>query len=263
MCYFNSIRIRREEYVRLQSSHTKIAFLSEDLAIHKGFDYGHYPVIRAKGGKHETERVDMEWGFLPPYINTEDKIKNFRFGYKDAGGQWHKGYTTLNATSEQLLDKLFRDSALHRRCLIPSAGFFEWMHVQVVGRSGKLLKTPERFPYHIRLKNQEEFFMAGIWQPHINTDTGDATGTFAIVTTVANTLMKQIHNSRERMPTILPGYLADAWLYNNLTDQQILDIANFQVASEEMLATPLHKDFLSRSNPLKQVIYEEARLVEE
>ena len=88
-------------------------------------------------------------------------------------------------------------------------------------------------------------------------DTGITTDTFAIVTTDANTLMKQIHNSKERMPTILPGDVAEAWLYKDLNDQEILDIANYQVASAEMKATPLHKDFLKRDNPHEEVIYQE------
>jgi hypothetical protein len=70
--------------------------------------------------------------------------------------------------------------------------------------------------------------------------------------------MKQIHNSKERMPTILPGDVADAWLYNDLTDQNILDIANYQVASAEMIAIPLDKDFLKKENPHEQVVYKEA-----
>lgn len=257
MCYYNGIKVTHDEYVRLKALERRFAFLSDKLAIHKGFDYGNFPVIRPVAGTHETERVEMEWGFLPPYANTNEKIKNFRFGYKDANGKWHNPYTTLNATSEQLLDKMFKDAALHRRCLIPSTGFFEWRHVMVVGKSGKLLKTPEKFPYYIQMKKQEEFYMAGIWQPNTNIDTGITTNTFAIVTTDANTLMKQIHNSKERQPSILPGDVAEAWLYNSLSDQEILDIANYQCASDEMKAVPLHKDFLKRENPLEEVVYKE------
>ena len=69
--------------------------------------------------------------------------------------------------------------------------------------------------------------------------------------------MKQIHNSKERMPTILPGDLAEAWLYKNLTVQEIADLANYQVSSIDMIARPLHKDFLKRENPLEEVIYDE------
>ncbi|HRO46349.1 SOS response-associated peptidase family protein [Agriterribacter sp.] len=257
MCYYNGIKVTRDEYIRLKALEKRFAFLNDEMAIYKGFDYGDYPVIRPKANSHETERVEMQWGFLPPYVNTTEKIKNFRYGYKDATGKWKPSYTTLNATSEQLLEKMYKDAALHRRCLIPSAGFYEWRHVQVVGKSGKLLKTPEKFPYHIEMVNQPEFYMAGIWQPNTNLDTGITTDTFAIVTTDANTLMKQIHNSKERMPTILPGDVAEAWLYKDLNDQEILDIANYQVASAEMKATPLHKDFLKRDNPHEEVIYQE------
>lgn len=258
MCYYNGIKVTREEFTRLKALEKKIAFLGNELAIHKGFDYGDFPVIRPKANSKETERIAMQWGLLPPYVNTTEKIKNFRFGYKDASGKWHKPYTTLNATSEQLLDKMFRDAALHRRCLVPSTGFFEWMHVQVIGKSGKLLKTPEKFPYYIQMRNEEEFYMAGVWQPVTIADTSETINTFALVTTAANNLMKQIHNSKERQPTILPGDLAEAWLYRDLSAQEIVDIGNYQVSSADMIARPLHKDFLKRDNPLEEVIYSEA-----
>jgi putative SOS response-associated peptidase YedK len=131
------------------------------------------------------------------------------------------------------------------------------MHVTVVGKSGKLLKTPEKFPYVIQMRNEPEFYLAGIWQPWFDTGSKMTINTFAIVTTAANSLMKQIHNSKERMPTILAGDLAEAWLYNDLSDQQILDIANYQVASAEMMATPLDKDFLKKENPHERTIYKE------
>ena len=200
----------------------------------------------------------MQWGFLPPYLRNEEDVKKFRFGYKDCYGIYNKPYTTLNATSEELLSKMYKDAALKRRCLIPSQGFYEWMHVMVVGKSGKLLKTPEKFPYLVKMRKEEEFFMAGIWQPWFNAESKTSTNTFSIVTTAANTLMKQIHNSKERMPTILPGDLAEAWLYNDLKDQDILDIANYQLASAEMIAIPLDKDFLKKENPHEQVVYKEA-----
>ena len=152
---------------------------------------------------------------------------------------------------------MFKDAALKRRCLIPVNFFYEWMHVTVVGKSGKLLKTPEKFPYLVEMRNEPEFFLAGIWQPWFDTESKTTTNTFAIVTTTANSLMKQIHNSKERMPTILPGHLKDAWLYNDLSDQEILDIANYQVASIEMIATPLDKDFLKKENPHERTIYKE------
>ena len=255
MCYYNGRRVTKEEYSRLKDLEKQVAFLNEDLAIHKGFDYNDFPIIKAIAGTHETERVEMQWGFLPPYLKNKEAVNKFRNGYKDATGKYIKGYTTLNATSEELLSKMYKDAALHRRCLIPSPGFYEWRHVQVIGKSGKLLKTPEKFPYLVQLRNQPEFYIAGVYQPWMDNDTKETINTFALVTTAANTLMKQIHNSKERMPTILPGDLAEAWLYSDLKEQEILDIANYQVASADMIATPLNQDFLKRENPHDPVIY--------
>ena len=257
MCYLTGRKISNTEFQELLELNERMGFLNEELAIYKGFDYNTYPVIRPAEGKRATEIAKMQWGFLPGYVKTKEDVKKFRFGYKDDAGKYHKPYTTLNATSEELLSKMFKDAALKRRCLVPVNCFYEWMHLTVVGKSGKLLKTPEKFPYLIEMRSEPEFYLAGIWQPWFDFESNATTNTFAIVTTSANGLMKQIHNSKERMPTILPGDLADAWLYNQLTDQEILDIANYQVASAEMAATPLDKDFLKKQNPHERTLYRE------
>lgn len=257
MCYITGKKLSKREYLELLELAERMGYLCEDFAIYKGFDYNMYPVIRPAEGDHKTEVVKMQWGFLPPYLKTKEDVRKFRFGYKDDKGKYYKPYTTLNATSEELLSKMYREAALKRRCLVPVNFFYEWMHVTVVGKSGKLLKTPEKFPYMIQMRNEEEFYLAGIWQPWFDTESKTVTNTFAIITTVANSLMKQIHNSKERMPTILPGNLTEAWLYHDLSDQEILDIANYQVASAEMIATPLDKDFLKKQNPHERTLYKE------
>jgi len=258
MCYYNGVKVTKKEYDRLHELEKTIANLSEGLAIYKGFDYNMIPAIKPVPGTHTNQRVEMQWGFLPFNVKTYEEVERFRKGYKDAKGIWHKPYTTLNATSEEILNKpFFRDAALHRRCLISSNGFYEWMHVQVVGKSGKLLKTPEKFPYLVQMRNEDEFYFAGIYNPWKDPLTGKIIDTVALLTTAANTVMKQIHNSKERMPTILPGDLAEAWLYKDLTIDDILDIANYQVASYDMIATPLNKEFLKSANPHEPVIYSE------
>jgi hypothetical protein len=55
------------------------------------------------------------------------------------------------------------------------------------------------------------------------------------------------------MPTILPGDLAEAWLYKDLSDQEIVDIGNYQVSSVDMKAWPLHKDFLKEKTRWKKL----------
>ena len=162
MCYLTGRKISNTELQELLELNERMGFLGEGLAIYKGFDYNKYPVIRARSGKQETETVKMQWGFLPPYLKTWEEVRKFRYGYKDETGRYHKPYTTLNATSEELLSKMYGDAARKRRCLVPVNFFYEWMHVSVVGKSGKLLKTPEKYPYLIQLRQEPEFYLAGV-----------------------------------------------------------------------------------------------------
>ena len=69
--------------------------------------------------------------------------------------------------------------------------------------------------------------------------------------------MKKIYNnnSKERIPTILPGDLAEAWMFKELTIDEAMDIANYQVSSAEMKATLLHQDFLKRENPHEECFH--------
>ena len=257
MCHYIGRKITRVEWAELKADEAVLGFLNEELVIHGGFDYNYMPIIRPRAGTHDMEKVRMQWGFLPSSLKNKEQVIKFIYGFKDETGRYQRPHTTLNVTSEELFSEIYRNAAKDRRGLVPCDGFYEWMHVQVVGKSGKLLKTPQTFPYLVRMKAQDEFYMAGVWQPWFDTEAKTTTNTFAIVTTDANSLMKQIHNSKERMPTILPGDLAEAWLYKDLSDQDILDIANYQCASAEMIATPLDKDFLKSQNPHAPVIYKE------
>src|SRR5689334_5997136 len=92
MCYLTGRKISNTEFQELLELNERLGFLSEELAIYKGFDYNSYPVIRAVAGKHQTEKVRMQWGFLPPYLKTKEDARRFRFGYKDESGKYHKPY---------------------------------------------------------------------------------------------------------------------------------------------------------------------------
>jgi len=250
MCYYYGRKVTRDEYNRLKEVEKKIAHLDEHLAIFKGFDYNDLPVLRLNPTTGEKERVEMEWGYLPSWIKTKEEATRFRNGYKsEKTGKWVKGYTTLNFVSEQVQERMFKES-LGTRCLVPFDIFYEWMHVQVVGKSGKLLKTPEKFPYLIEMVEPGEHYFAGLYTRFTNT--------FTFATTVANSLMMQIHNSKERMPTILPGDLHQEWLSPDLSVDDIMDLCNYQTATAQMKATPLDKDFLKKENPHERTIYTEA-----
>ena len=258
MCYYNGQKVLHSEYIRLKQLEKLVAkyeFLSRPLCI--GFDYGDNAVLKAVDGKEEFDLVQMEWGFLPSYLKNREAAHNFRNGYKDASGKFHPPITTLNAIGEEILlpGKIYRDAALHRRCLVLSSGFYEWRHVNPIGKKGQPLKTAIKYPYHIYIPGQEYFYMAGIYQPWTDKETGERVDTFAIVTTKANSLMEQVHNSKKRMPVILNEDLAYEWLFGQLDEKRITEIASTQFPAEKMAAYPIAKDFREVLNPLEQFEY--------
>lgn len=261
MCYYNGQKVTRSEFIRLKNLEKVIAkysFLNKDLLI--GFDYGKSAVLKRIEGEEDFNIVEMEWGFLPGYIRNREQTEKFRTGYKKENGDWQQPILTLNAMSEEMLlpKKMYRDAALSRRCLVLSTGFYEWRHVFPTGKkTGKPLKTAVKYPYHIGVKDREYFYLAGIWQPWKDFETGEYIETFSIVTTGANKIMEQIHNSKKRMPTILTEDLAWEWLFGNPNEERISEIARFQFPADQMEACTISKDFRSALAPASPFAYED------
>jgi putative SOS response-associated peptidase YedK len=101
------------------------------------------------------------------------------------------------------------------------------------------------------------FFMAGIYQPWTDKNTGEIIDSFAIVTTAANDLMSKVHNKKKRMPTILSENLAHEWLQEGLTESSIKEIANFQLDDDDMEAHSIRKDFKIAAHPQEKFVYAE------
>ncbi|MBL7732301.1 MAG: SOS response-associated peptidase [Chitinophagaceae bacterium] len=261
MCYYNGQKVTRAEYIRLKALEKAVAnydFLHRDLQV--GFDYGFNAVLKRHPDKEDFDIVQMEWGFIPPYLKTREDVTKMRYGYKDASGQFRPPITTLNAVSEEMLNngKLYRDAALHRRCLVLSTGFYEWRHVHRLNKkTGQPLKTADKYPYYITVKDREYFFMAGIWQPWTDKATGEHVESFAIVTTAANPLMEQIHNTKKRMPAILDEDLAWEWLFGELSEERIKQIGMHQFPASQMQAYTIAKDFREALDPTMEFNYEE------
>jgi putative SOS response-associated peptidase YedK len=131
--------------------------------------------------KGERELRLVRWGLIPSWV-------------KDP-----RAYGALiNGRSETAAGKpSFRGPMRHRRCLIPATGYYEWTG----GRGAKK-------PHLIKLKDQELFAMAGLWETWLGGD-GSEIETMAILTTEANGDVAPIH---ERMPVILERHNYDRWL---------------------------------------------------
>lgn len=112
----------------------------------------------------------------------------------------------------------FRDAAKNaQRCLIPATGFFEskWLDINK--------KTAPKFPFLIFKKEQPIFSFAGLYSKWVDKSTETTYLTYTILTTPAtgNKLMSDIHNSKLRMPVILPRECEKDWLNPNLAEEDV------------------------------------------
>lgn len=150
-----------------------------------GFDHPYCPIILDR-------KVDLivagYWGLVHQNAATMDRKEYF------------KRSNTLNAKIETV-EKLFSyKNYVDNRCLILAQEFIEYKHVP----SGK--SVPNKIPYRIYAQDKKPFAMAGIYSMIGNEPT------FTILTTEANTLMAEIHNSAKRMPVILKPEEQKLWL---------------------------------------------------
>ncbi|MDW0117116.1 SOS response-associated peptidase [Sporosarcina thermotolerans] len=133
----------------------------------------------------------LRWGLIPPWAKDE-KI----------------GYKMINARAETLAEKpSYRNAFSKKRCIIPADSFYEWQR-----------KDGEKVPMRIKLKTDELFAIAGLWETWKSPD-GKLIHTCTAITTEPNELVKPIHN---RMPVILKKEDEGIWLDPKNTDIQTL-----------------------------------------
>lgn len=248
MCNYYGHRVSRMEFIRLKQIEKKFGVLAAMDALRSGFEYGDMEVVIANEGKTDIQLQVMHWEFIPAWITDMQAMKEQR----------KKGIPWLNAKSENLFvndqgkKAMWADAARSRRCLVPMGYFFEWRHYKPEGE-----KKDIAYPYLIELNDQDYFYCAGIYNTWTDRSTGEVINTFAIVTTKANELMAEIHNTKKRQPAILTEDLAWRWIMEDLTDEEILKIAGYQIPSEQMNAYSIAKDFRTAVNPLTPFDYAE------
>jgi putative SOS response-associated peptidase YedK len=104
----------------------------------------------------------------------------------------------INARAETAAEKpAFRGPMRHRRCIVPTTGFYEWSGPRCA-----------RQPNLIRLKNRDVFALAGLWERWLGAD-GSEIDTMAILTTAANGDIAPLH---DRMPVIIEPSEFGRWL---------------------------------------------------
>lgn len=131
----------------------------------------------------------MKWGI--PRILGKDLVKEL-----------------INTRADKAFGGFWRKTVSHRRCLVPSNGFYEW-----TGPAGS--KTP----YFIHPKDQSLFAFAGIWD-NWKSDDGHEIRTYSIMTTEPNAEMRSIHN---REPVMLHKDDEELWLNAASDDESTLE----------------------------------------
>jgi putative SOS response-associated peptidase YedK len=241
MCYFNSINLNIGEVIKISKKEKKIDRQIKS-NVTSGFEFMQWPIIKEDPNSADLLLEMAHWEFIPSWIHNNKALETSR-----------EKFTTLNAKGENLLEsKMYRDASLKRRCIVLSSGFYEWRHYKPIGA-----KKENAYPYFITIKDNPVFFMAGIYQPWTDKNTGETIDSFAIVTTAANTLMSKVHNKKKRMPTILSESLAHEWIQDELNESRIKKIANFQLDDKDMEANSIRKDFKISAHPQEKFIYPE------
>lgn len=239
MCYYNSVSIPKDSKITIKGKTKEIPSIERPLQ--SGFEYANWPIIKSQSENDFTFEL-AHWELIAPWVNSSLEVMKGR-----------EKFNTLNATAERLFEsKLYKQPALKRRCLVLSSGFYEWRHFKAAGA-----KKETAYPYFIHLKKEPFFYMAGIYQPWVDIESGETMDTFSIITTKANAMMEQIHNKKKRMPTILNEEQANAWLNPNLSECDIMALANFQIDENLMTAYTLAKNFRTSSHPKDTFEYEE------
>ena len=120
------------------------------------------------GDREGLAAAEMRWGFANPY---------------------RKGLI-INARSETALEKkLFSDSIMNRRIVVPASGVYEW--------------DPYKSRFRFTLPGDELIFLAGFYREE------EGIPRYTILTTEANASMKPVH---DRMPVMIGRNEIRPWI---------------------------------------------------
>lgn len=226
MCYHKSLTAKHEQLVEYyETSYSKIVEELYSIKFHEnGFDFLPGPVVTA-GRPSEIQM--FHWGLVP-------------FWTKDETAATRLKASTLNCISEEMYDKpAFRDAANEgKRCLIPCTGFFEWRWMDEKGK--------KKIPYVVGMKDQPLFSIAGLYSRWVNRADDQRYYSYTVLTTKANPLMSTIHNSKLRMPVILPREHEKDWLNPHLTKEDVLALCQ-PIDDRRMTAYTISKRITSKT----------------
>ncbi len=184
MCYYVSNSLTRKE----MKDSFGVDYSGPDYAgstFTNGFSFPKSPIIV---DENPEEAILGDWGLIPPWAKDRKMQKS-----------------TLNARIDTLGDKPSFKHSVTNRCLVLVNGFYEWKWLDITGK--------KKEKYYIKLKNKDQpFSLCGIYNIWTDRETGETLTSFSIVTSNANEMMAEIHNTKDRMPLVLSKEAEESWL---------------------------------------------------
>ncbi len=189
----------------LEKIESKFALPSQNIIIEYNYNISpglYTPVITSDKPK---ELQLFKFGLTPFWAKHEMNLFNAR-----AEGDFNKEDNPAFRGGTGIIQKKeFRKSIRTQRCIVIASAFIE-------GLSNPGLSNP----YLVYLRNHlNPFAFAGIWDIWFNPQTGKQERSFSIITTTANSLLRQIGNLR--MPVILTAGESVKWINSGTELSQI------------------------------------------
>lgn len=190
MCYYVDTSLTKEAIKEVYG----VGFEGKEYKPTKFLNGFAHPLVPVILDENPTVCTTANWGLIP-------------FWAKDRNIQKQ----TLNAKIETIKEKPSFKNNYNKRCLVLVNGFYEWKWLDDKGK--------EKQKHFLSVKNQDIFSLGGIYSSWTDKSTGEELTTFSIVTTQANELMAEIHNTKHRMPIVLHHNSEKQWLSNkNIED---------------------------------------------
>ncbi len=162
------------------------------------------PVLHFQGGEIRPTAA-------APILQADNQIALARWGMEPTWGKT----TLLHARSETVAEKpTFREAFAKNRCMIPTSGYYEWLHI-----AGKSQRGKKYFFY--RPEGNRRLYLAGV---ALEGPEGPA---FVIITRDAAPFMSEIH---DRMPQTLEADQVQRWLKDTSYAQELLRLPQVALA---------------------------------
>lgn len=206
MCYDVASQLRSQlKYARSRGeSEEEIRKLELQLQEYEGWE----PQYRVDGFSPDRSKLIVVTNEKP----DEFQFYNWKF-ISDSVLKSKKFLNTLNCRDDKMFESYtYKWAARERHCIVYVDGFYEpHGYGKDVTKNGKKDKAKRAY-YYLEHKADEPLALAGLWNDHVDKETGEITKTCTIITTEPSPLLRKIHNIAQRMPAILPKELQRQWL---------------------------------------------------